>query len=297
MDYLTKAQAASKHLLHFMGDILEVTRIESEQISLLETDFTLAEASGRVMGVLERQARNKHLRLDLQMAQRMGATALVADSLRPGQVLNNLIGNAIKFTAAGGVTVSVTSTAGCAADEVVRIQVLLRQLRPGARVLLVEDAEINRYFGAEPLKESGLHVDTAETGEHAVELASSNDCAAVLMDVKMLAMDGMEATRRIRLLANVASIPVLDMTALAFRENELHCLDSGMNDYMAKPIDRETLAHMLLMWLLPRAKRPFNVVARGGWLSSRCLIAGTKQSRRLWPRTCLSCRCSPARHD
>ena len=97
---------------------------------------------------------------------------------------------------------------------------MLRRLHAGALVLLVEDEQVNRDFGAEQLREFGLRVDAAGNGEQAVELARRKEYAAILMDVRRPVMDGIEATRRIRRTANGATVPILAMTALAFPDDE-----------------------------------------------------------------------------
>jgi two-component system, sensor histidine kinase and response regulator len=119
----------------------------------------------------------------------------------------------------------------------------------------VEDEQVNREFGAEPLKESRLRVETADDGEMAVELAGRNDYAAILMDVKMPIMDGIEATRRILALARGSSVPIVAMTAFAFPDDRQRCLDAGIDDYIARPIDPATLATVLLKWMRPPDSR------------------------------------------
>jgi two-component system sensor histidine kinase/response regulator len=83
----------------------------------------------------------------------------------------------------------------------------------------------------------------------AVELARSNDYALVLMDIQMPAMDGIEATQRIRQIPDRARLPIIAMTANALAEERSRCLAAGMNDFISKPVDPELLFVTLLGWL------------------------------------------------
>jgi len=117
----------------------------------------------------------------------------------------------------------------------------------GARVLLVEDNEINRQIAAELLESCGVELSVAVNGLEAVEAVekASPPFDAVLMDIQMPEMDGFQAVRRIRADRRFASLPVIAMTAYAFEEEKRHALEAGMNDHVAKPIDPEMLFETL----------------------------------------------------
>ncbi|HEY6384622.1 MAG TPA: response regulator, partial [Candidatus Acidoferrum sp.] len=127
----------------------------------------------------------------------------------------------------------------------------LSRLR-GARVLLVEDNELNREVALGLLSDADLSIDLAENGQVAVQMASAGKYDLVLMDMQMPVMDGIAATRAIRLKAELRTLPIIAMTANVMAHDIEQCVDAGMNDHVAKPIDPDALFTALLRWIKPR---------------------------------------------
>jgi PAS domain S-box-containing protein len=128
-------------------------------------------------------------------------------------------------------------------------EIQLRRHHGGARILLAEDVAVNREVAVELLHGAGLAVDTAQNGLEAVEMARTNEYDLILMDVRMPQMDGLDAARAIRAMSGWASKPILAMTANAFDDDRQACLQAGMNDFVAKPVDPSIFYSMLLKWL------------------------------------------------
>ncbi len=131
----------------------------------------------------------------------------------------------------------------------------------GAHVLLVEDNEINREFAEELLHGMDIKVSIAVNGLEAVSKVEEMAYDAILMDIQMPELDGLEACRRIRALSKSAGdrfarVPIIAMSALAMAGDRERSLDAGMNDHVTKPIDPVRLAKVLDQWIdLPEERR------------------------------------------
>ena len=339
---LGRINQAANHLLALLGDVLDLSKIEADRLALENAPFRLGRVFANIDSLLGERAQDKGLWLKREIQPTLLDIPLLGDSLRVQQILLNLVGNAIKFTTRGGVTVRAVIVEESAYDVLVAIDVIdtgigispgavqrifepfeqadssttrqhggsglglaicrrlarlmggdvvakgipgegstfsltfrltrntladkvegpsvrlsgaeaERQLKArhgNARILLVEDDEINRVVALELLHESlGWQVDIAENGAVAVAMATATDYALILMDVQMPVMDGLKATRAIRELPGRQHTVILAMTANAFQEDRLACLAAGMDDFVPKPVDPEILYAILLNWL------------------------------------------------
>jgi two-component system, sensor histidine kinase and response regulator len=122
----------------------------------------------------------------------------------------------------------------------------------GARILLVEDNDLNQEVAMELLTDAGFVVDLAEDGLIAVDKVRANLYDIILMDMQMPVMDGLAATREIRKEKRFDTLPIVAMTANAMQGDRDRCLQAGMNDHVAKPIEPEDLWKALLKWITPR---------------------------------------------
>lgn len=129
---------------------------------------------------------------------------------------------------------------------------LLRKLG-GTKVLLAEDHIINQQVSREMLEAVGIEVDVAANGKEAVGMiASGEHYDAVLMDVQMPVMDGLEATKAIRNMPSGATLPIIAMTAHALREEREKCLRAGVNAHLSKPVEATVLYETLSHWIVSK---------------------------------------------
>ncbi|BBP59382.1 response regulator [Pseudomonas sp. St316] len=126
----------------------------------------------------------------------------------------------------------------------------------GARLLLVEDNELNQELARELLESAGAQLRLAWHGQEALDiLAEDTDFDGVLMDCQMPVMDGYTATKRIRELTAFADLPVIAMTANAMEGDRERALASGMNDHIAKPLRVEAMFVTIAKWIKPKIAR------------------------------------------
>ena len=124
---------------------------------------------------------------------------------------------------------------------------------PGKRILVVEDNDLNREIAYELLQETGAEIETASDGLEAVNKVSASPEGYydfIIMDIQMPVMDGLEATRQIRLLdrQDTKDLPIVAMSANAFAEDVRLSLEAGMNEHIAKPIEIDRLYSVMGKW-------------------------------------------------
>ena len=173
-----------------------------------------------------------------KLADGVGVHRFISKPLFPSSILdaiNEIVGNTIKN---------------------LKIETVMEEKAPDfsdATLLLAEDVEINREIFIALLEDTNINIDVAENGRIAVNKFKEKPDRynIIIMDVQMPEMDGCEATRMIRALdiPKAKQIPIIAMTANAFKEDVAMCISCGMNDHLAKPIDVEAVTRKLIFYL------------------------------------------------
>ncbi|KQP49319.1 hypothetical protein ASF44_01530 [Pseudorhodoferax sp. Leaf274] len=184
----------------------------------------------------------------VQGAQHAGIAHLVLKPVSASELLDTMM-RASHGTAIAAPGPAVVGRSG-ALDA-------LRGLR-GARILLVEDNDLNQQVAGELLRDAGFVVDIADNGQLAIDMVQAQAARTppydlVLMDMQMPVMDGVTATRLLRGDPRHDGMPVLAMTANAMQADRDRCLQAGMQDFIAKPIEPDAMWLALARWLRPRA--------------------------------------------
>jgi signal transduction histidine kinase/ActR/RegA family two-component response regulator len=193
---------------------------------------------------------------DNSMTRQFGGTGLglaitrkIAEMMGGKVGAESIAGKGSTFWFSVRLKLGMPNDARAAAEAAPLMRSVIRKQDDGHRILLVEDEPINREIAAAMLAELVHAVDTAENGFQAVEMASRQHYDLIMMDMQMPIMDGLEATRRIRRLPHGATTPIIAITANAFAEDKERCLEAGMNDFIAKPVNPEVLAASVARWL------------------------------------------------
>ncbi|MBE9539976.1 MAG: response regulator, partial [Proteobacteria bacterium] len=124
----------------------------------------------------------------------------------------------------------------------------------GARILMVEDNELNQELAREILETNGMLVSIANDGQQAIDILQTQPFDGVLMDCQMPVLDGYEATRRLRQDKRFKDLPILAMTANAMAGDRAKALACGMNDHIPKPINVSLLLETMAKWIHPLSK-------------------------------------------
>jgi len=336
-EYLTSIRNAAENLLTLVSDVLDFSKIEARKLDLEARPFRVSDTLSEVERLFRTELRRRALKLDIETDAGLddlpSKGVVVGDALRLQQVLVNLVGNAVKFTEEGGITIAVISLSenaeavhlefsvtdtgiGIDAEHQSRLFESFEQaetsttrryggtglgltickrlvnlmggnirvesaLGEGSRftfdvrlalpsqadqlpeparrrrrnvqalskrsILVAEDNPINQQLALEFLQRGGARVDIAETGREAVARATAESYDAVLMDIHMPELDGLEAARILR--DQNIDVPIIAVSADALATSRQAALDAGCNAYVTKPIDFDELltelAHLL----------------------------------------------------
>jgi len=225
--------------------------LQKEDFDLLVLDFNLPELSG--LELYRRLVANTEITLPKTIF--VSATGRESYYTQVNQLgvknfLVKPINQSLMFDA---VMNALKGTAGSQANKVQyeeRSPIKFKRALAGKRVLLVEDNDINQLVAKDILEQVGIQVSIASNGEEAIKYVRANKFDAVLMDVQMPIIDGYQATGILRKTYSRSELPIIAMTANALRGDRERSIDSGMNDYISKPIDPRLLLETLEKWLL-----------------------------------------------
>jgi signal transduction histidine kinase len=331
-EYLNKSETASRALLNVLNNILDYSKIEAHKLILETTPFNLDDIMNSLIAMLSYKAEQKNLSLEIHIDNAVPRT-LIGDPLRLQQILSNLVVNALKFTDAGYVRISVTSALqddhdkltfsvsdsgiGMSEDDQTALflpfshvdtsftrkyggsglglmitkelvdlmggEITVHSVRSEGstfafsalfgratvnesneneatsihplpdhkplHLLLVEDNDLNQLVASERLKQMGITCSIANNVLEAIGMVQRETFDAILMDLQMPVMDGLEATREIRKLEGFAHIHIIALSAAVQQDDLSLALEAGMNDFVAKPIDKILLQNVLSKWL------------------------------------------------
>jgi PAS domain S-box-containing protein len=352
-EYLNSVQNASKTLLSLINDILDYSKIEAGHLHFEHSEFSLSDVIRNTLELFKLKFDEKGLKLITELDENL-PQYLIGDSLRLGQVLNNLVNNAIKFTEKGEIRIIVRASevpdspsktkllfsvhdtgigiSACymphlfspftqaetsisrrfggtglglsiakrlvdmmegdisassaegqgsvftftvlldradALYETPRIEDSVQRqpnagpqpleklsqqalLIQGANILVVEDDAANQLFARRFLERLKLNVTIADNGYDAIEWVKKRPYDLILMDLMMPGIDGFDTTRQIRALPEGKTLPIIAATATVMKDTIRSCMDAGMNDHIAKPMDLNLLTAALLKWITPK---------------------------------------------
>ncbi|KJU87355.1 multi-sensor hybrid histidine kinase [Candidatus Magnetobacterium bavaricum] len=181
----------------------------------------------------------------IQRSKETGLRSFLTKPVQPATLFNAILEAFAKDTEGAGIK---TSRREGYKYEVRRLSAI-----KGARLLLVEDNYINQQVAFALLTEAGFVIDIANNGLEAVRAVEADPARyrAVLMDIQMPQMDGLEATRRIREKLTSGKLPIIAMTAHVMKEDQDKCYAVGMNAHVGKPINIKVLCDTLLKWIRP----------------------------------------------
>ncbi|MCW9035034.1 MAG: PAS domain S-box protein [Rhodospirillales bacterium] len=233
---------------------LNKDRVPDQAFDLIVTDLDMPNIDGvTLLKELQKQNKDdKHSRYALMVS---GEKKAEAEEKIHGIRLNGLLLKPLEPTSLSDALIAIADDQYLITDtfhEVSNPQDLVKTIA-GAQVLLVEDNEVNQLVASGILEDAGFVVEVANNGQEAVDqimqAGGVDKFDAVLMDLQMPVMDGFEATAKIRGKYNPEQMPIIAMTAHALDEEKQKCIEAGMNDHVAKPVDPAVLFTALVRWI------------------------------------------------
>lgn len=249
IQYLTKANELSGHLLSLINDILDMSRIEAGKVELEQAPFSLRALGGRLYDMFAKTLDTNGIHYAANFEE-MTADWVIGDELRISQVIINFLSNAVKFTSQGEIIVTFRQM--MLRDGKVDLMVRVHDTGIGMKAEFIsrifrlfeqEDTSTTRRFGG-----TGLGMAISDQlvklmgGQIVVEsLPESGSDFTVFLSLPV--MGGRTAARTIRGLArpDAADIPIYALSADAFAEDERLSRENGMNGHLTKPIDFDAL--------------------------------------------------------
>lgn len=336
-EYLKLSKNATGALLRIINDILEYAQIDAGRMVIENKPFRITDVLSDVLSFFEVSINQKNLKLSVTLDSHC-ENMIFGDAIRLRQVLSNLIGNAIKFTSEGEISITVVldsmvmehpqfifeisdTGSGIPKDRQTELFGKFAQLDSSVtkkyqgtglgliisrelvelmggkmwlksdlgvgsnfyfslkilplnpideevepinedenrlsktdfnnklKILIVEDDKVSQLFLSALLKKRNIEILTANNGEEALKIAKDNFVDLILMDIQMPIMDGLTATKEIRLEESSRKrIPIIALTAYASIADRDKCLEAGIDDYLAKPIDVMMLNYLIDKW-------------------------------------------------
>jgi len=330
--FLQNIQNSSAVLLNIINDILDLSRIEAGKLDLAAEYYRLPEQLAKLKAIFEVMFSQMNIAFRCRFDENLPAVVF-GDEKRVGQVLTNILNNALKYTPSGqvsfnayrldgGLRFDIRDTGlGIKQEDLPRLFRPFEQLdkvknknivgtglglaittrlchmmggeitveseygkgscfsvflrlpegteddlqtpggdawcftAPGARVLLVDDIEINLIVASAVLEDYGITPELAGSGKRALALVEQNEYDIIFMDHMMPEMDGIETTQCIRALPNGKAVPIVALTANAVTGARKLFVERGLNDFLSKPIDASAMGACLVRWLPKRLVR------------------------------------------
>ncbi|HSY29417.1 MAG TPA: response regulator [Burkholderiaceae bacterium] len=328
---LNTIRQSGEHLLTLITDLLDLSKIEAGKFELFVSAVDLSSFLLTIADIIRIKAEQKGLQFSYQPTLDLPHTVMI-DEKRVRQILLNLLGNAVKFTDNGNISLSVRSAAqedahvllgfevadtgvGMTKDQfetifqpfeqvgdlerrfggtglglsisrqlvrmmssdikvdshpgrgsrfsfellvpLVEVDIALRPARrrvsgypgPVKTILIVDDVVANREMLADLLRVLGFAIEEAADGKEALARVELMPPDLILMDIMMPVMDGLEATRRIRQLPNLQTVPIIAISASATVEDQQGSMVAGASAFMTKPIDQDSLLMQIANFL------------------------------------------------